>query len=234
MASKEDGKTSKEKVSYKSSKTQATGPSTVAGTSLPRLAMDVSNYIALLKTQVQPQEVGVIFEYLQKCPLTYPLLTTSPTPQSLISDVFQSVAISLRAKSKKLDVEFNLCRTNLVLTKEEFAISLGLSDCLCKPSTFVTTSSAQLLTMFKEMRYKFKEKVEPNLSRIKKARLPTPWHFLSFVLTRCFSDLLVDAVVVKEIFGLSCMDFSMISMSTTCPLFGKTSSPLFLPQKISF
>ncbi|CAH1432992.1 unnamed protein product [Lactuca virosa] len=39
--------------------------------------------------------------------------------------------------------------------------------------------------MFKEIGYKFEEKVEQNLSRIKKALIPTPWHFLSSVLTRC-------------------------------------------------
>lgn len=106
---------------------------------------------------------------MQKYPLAYALLATSLTLESLISDVFQSAVISPRRKSKQLDVEFNLFRTNLVLTKEESTISLGLSDCSCKPSTFVTPSSAQLLTMFKAMEYKFEEKVEPNLSRSKKA-----------------------------------------------------------------
>ncbi|CAH1415951.1 unnamed protein product [Lactuca virosa] len=102
-----------------------------------------------------------------------------------LTGVFQSAAISPREKSKRLDVEFDLFRTNLVLTKEEFAISLDLSDDSCQPKTFATPSSPQLLTMFKEMGYTFEENTEPNLSRIRKACLPTPWHFLSSVLTRC-------------------------------------------------
>lgn len=103
---------------------------------------------------------------MQKYPLAYALLATSLTLESLISDVFQSAVISPRRKSKQLDVEFNLFRTNLVLTKEELAISLSLRDGSPKPSTFVTPSSAQLLTMSKEMGYKYEEKVKPNLSRI--------------------------------------------------------------------
>ncbi|CAH1444252.1 unnamed protein product [Lactuca virosa] len=81
MVPKEDGQTSKAKSSHKASKSQATGPSTVAGTSLYRLTMAASNYIALLKTQEQPKEVGVIVEYLQKFPLAYALTATSPTPR---------------------------------------------------------------------------------------------------------------------------------------------------------
>ncbi|CAH1451719.1 unnamed protein product [Lactuca virosa] len=135
--------------------------------------------------QEQSIEVSVIVEYLQKYPLAYALLTYSPTPQSLFSDVFQSVAISPRAKSKHLDVEFDLFLANLVLTKEEFAISLGLSNGSRKPTTFFTPSSAQLLTMFKGMGYKFEENSKLNLSRNRKACLPTPWHFLNSILTRC-------------------------------------------------
>ncbi|CAH1444496.1 unnamed protein product [Lactuca virosa] len=100
MASKEDGHTSKEKRSHKASKSQATGPSTVTDSSSPKIAMVASNYIALLKTQEQPQEFGVIVEYLHKCLLAYALISTSPTPQSLISNVLSSVSISPRAKSK--------------------------------------------------------------------------------------------------------------------------------------
>ncbi|CAI9265321.1 unnamed protein product [Lactuca saligna] len=147
--------------------------------------MAASNYTALLNNQEQPKEVGVIVEYLNKCPLAYALLSTSPTPQSLITKVFQSAVISTRERYKQLDVEFNLFQATLVLTKEEFTVSLGLSDIPPTPQTFVTPTSAQLLTMFKEMWYKFQDKKEPCLSRIQKSCLPTPWHFLSSVLTRC-------------------------------------------------
>ncbi|CAI9280917.1 unnamed protein product [Lactuca saligna] len=133
----------------------------------------------------QPKEVGVLVEYLHKCPLAYALLSTSPTPQSLITKIFPSAVISTRARSTQLDVEFNLFQATLVLTKEEFAISLGLSDISPTPQTFVTPTSAQLLTMFKEMRYKFEDEQEPCISRIQKSCIPTPWHFHSFVLTRC-------------------------------------------------
>ncbi|CAH1420038.1 unnamed protein product [Lactuca virosa] len=88
MDSKEDGQTSKAKASHKPSKTQATGPSTVENSSSPKIAMAASNYIALLKTQEQPTEVGVIVEYFQKFPLAYVLLSTSPAPHSLVSNVF--------------------------------------------------------------------------------------------------------------------------------------------------
>ncbi|CAH1436580.1 unnamed protein product [Lactuca virosa] len=98
MASKEDGQTSRVKACHKVSKSHATGPSIVPNSSSPKIAMAASNYIALLKTQEQPTEVGVIVEYLKKCPLAYALLSTSPPRQSLVSEVFQSAAISPRAK----------------------------------------------------------------------------------------------------------------------------------------
>ncbi|CAH1422976.1 unnamed protein product [Lactuca virosa] len=160
MASKEDGQTSKAKSLHKASQSHATGPSTETNSSSPKIDMVASNYAALLNTQEQPKEVGVIVEYLQKFPLAYALISTSPTPQSLITEVFQSTVISTRA-------------------------SLGLSDISHQPQTFVTPSSAQLLTMFKEMGYKFEDKTEPCLSRIRKSCLPTSWHFLSSVLTGC-------------------------------------------------
>ncbi|CAI9292070.1 unnamed protein product [Lactuca saligna] len=182
---KKDGQTSKAKSSHKASNTHATRPSTKRHSSSPKVEIATSNYIVLLNTQEQPKEVGVIVKYLHKCPLTYALLSTSPTPQSLITEVFQSTIISTRARSKQLDVEFNLFQATLVLTKEEFAVNLGLSDIPPKPQTFVTPTSAQLLTMFKEMGYKFEDEQEPCLSRIQKFCIPTPWHFLSSVLTRC-------------------------------------------------
>ncbi|CAH1427027.1 unnamed protein product [Lactuca virosa] len=185
MDTKEDGQTSQAKSSHKASKSQATGPSTVADTSLPQIYMDVSNYITLLETQEQPKEVGVIVKYLQKCPLAYALTATSQILDSLISEVFQSSNITPRASSKELNVEFDLGQTTLVLNKEEFATCLGLNNGYREPSTFVTPSSAQLVIIFKEMGYKFEEKVEPNLSRNNKARLPMQWHFLSSVLTQC-------------------------------------------------
>ncbi|CAH1413593.1 unnamed protein product [Lactuca virosa] len=160
MASKEDSQTSKAKSSHKGSHSHATGPSTETHSSSPKVEMAASNYTALLNTQEQPKEVGVVVEYLHKCPLAYALLSTSTTPQSLIFEVFQSAVISTRA-------------------------SLGLSDIPPKPQTFVTPTSAQLLTMFKEMGYKFEDEQEPCLSRTQKSCLPTPWHFLSSVLTRC-------------------------------------------------
>ncbi|CAI9295468.1 unnamed protein product [Lactuca saligna] len=129
--------------------------------SSPKVEMVASKYIALLNTHEQPNEVSVIVEYLHKCPLAYALFSTSPTPQSLITEVFQSAVISTRARSKQLDVEFNLFQATLVLTKEEFAVSLGLSDIPPTPQTFVTPTSAQLLSMFKEMGYKFKDEQEP-------------------------------------------------------------------------
>ncbi|CAI9279236.1 unnamed protein product [Lactuca saligna] len=147
--------------------------------------MAASNYTALLNTQEQPKEFGVIVEYLHKCLLAYALLSTSPSPQSLITEVFLSAVISTRARSKQLTVEFNLFQATLVLTKEDFVVSLGLSDIPPTPQTFSTPTSAQLLTMFKEMGYKFEDEQEPCLSRIWKSCLPTPWHFLRSVLTRC-------------------------------------------------
>ncbi|CAI9288705.1 unnamed protein product [Lactuca saligna] len=151
MADIEDGQTSKSKSSHKASNSHATGPSTKRHSSPPKVEMVASTYTALLNTQEQPKEVGVIVEYLHKCSLAYALLSTSPTPQSLISEVFQSAIISTRARSKQLDVEFNIFQATLVLTKEEFAVSLGLRDIPPTPQTFVTPTSAQLLTMFKEM-----------------------------------------------------------------------------------
>ncbi|CAH1452716.1 unnamed protein product [Lactuca virosa] len=147
--------------------------------------MAASNYIALLNTAEQPKEVGVIVEYLQQCPLAYALLSTSSIPQYLISDVVPTAVISPRVKSKQFDVEFDLFQTTLVLPKEEFSSILGLPDNSSSPKTFVTPTSAQLLTMFKDMGYKFEDNSEPCLSRIKKSCLPTPWHFLTSVLTRC-------------------------------------------------
>ncbi|CAI9285232.1 unnamed protein product [Lactuca saligna] len=146
-----DGQSSKAKSSHKTSHSHANGPSTETHSSSPKVAMVASNYTALLNTQEQPKEVVVIIEYLHKCPLAYELLSTSPTPQSLITEVFLSSFISTRAKSKQLDVEFNFFQATLVLTKEEFAVNLGLSDIPPTPQTFFTPTSAQLLTMFKEM-----------------------------------------------------------------------------------
>ncbi|CAH1445406.1 unnamed protein product [Lactuca virosa] len=160
MASKEYGQTSIAKSPHKASQSHATGPSTETYSSSPKIEMVASKYTALLNTQEQPKEFGVIVEYLKKCPLAYALISTSLTPQSLISEVFSSAVISTSA-------------------------SLGLSDISHQPQTFITPSSAQLLTMFKEMGYKFEGKKEPCLSRIRKSCLPTPWHFLSSVLTRC-------------------------------------------------
>ncbi|CAI9278033.1 unnamed protein product [Lactuca saligna] len=185
MADIEDGQTSKAKSSHKDSHSHATGPSTETHSSSPKVEMAASNYTALVNTQEQPKEVGVIVEYLHKCPFAYALLFTSLTRQSLIIEVFQSAVISTRARSKQLDVEFNPFQATLVLTIEEFKVSLGLSDIPPTPQTFVIPTSTQLLTMFMEMGYKFEDKQEPCLSRIQKSCLPTPWHFLSSVLTRC-------------------------------------------------
>ncbi|CAI9294425.1 unnamed protein product [Lactuca saligna] len=185
MAAIEDGPNSKAKSSHKASHSHATGPSTATHSSSPKVEMDASNYTAFLNTQEQPKEVSVIVEYLHKCPLAYELLSTSPTPQSLITEVFPSAVVSTRARSTQLNVEFNLFQDTLFFTKEEFIISLGLSDISPTPQTFVTPTSAKLFTMLKEMGYKFEDEQEPCLSRIQKSFLPTPWHFLSFVLTRC-------------------------------------------------
>ncbi|CAI9270401.1 unnamed protein product [Lactuca saligna] len=123
----EDGQTSKANSSHKVSLSHATRPSTETHSSSPKVEMAASNCTTLLNTQEQPKEVGVIVEYLHKCPLAYELFSTSPTPQSLITEVFLLGVISTRARSKKLDVEFNLFQATLVLTKEEFAVILGLS-----------------------------------------------------------------------------------------------------------
>ncbi|CAH1416765.1 unnamed protein product [Lactuca virosa] len=172
MTTKEDGQTSKAESSHKASKSQATGPSTVADTSSSKITMALHNYITLLDTQDQPKEISVIVDYQQKCLLAYALTTTSQTPESLIFQVFQFAAITPRAHSKELDVEFDLGQTTLLLNKEEFETCLGLKHGSREPSTFVTPSSAQLSTMFKEMGSKFEETVEPDLSRINRALLP--------------------------------------------------------------
>ncbi|CAH1448062.1 unnamed protein product [Lactuca virosa] len=233
MASKEDGQTSKAKSSPKASHSHANRPSTETHSSLPKVEMAASNYTALLNIAEQPKEVGVIIEYLQQYPLAYALLSTSSIPQYLISEVVPTAVISPRAKSKQFDVEFDLFQTTLVLPKEEFSSILGLQDNSSQPKTFVTPTSAQLLTMFKNMGYKFEDNSEPCLSRNKKSCLPTPWHFLTFVLTRCLLDQLVDTVAVKQIFGFLCMGSSMMSMLTTCLFFGTISLTFSRPQRIS-
>ncbi|CAI9268285.1 unnamed protein product [Lactuca saligna] len=119
--------------------------------------MAASNYTALLNTQDQPKEIGVIVKYLKKFPLAYAVLSSSLTLQSLISKVFQSTVISTRARSKQLDVEFDLFQAALVLNKEEFAVTLGLSEFSPKRHTFFTPTSAQLLITFKETGYKFED-----------------------------------------------------------------------------
>lgn len=184
MVAKEDGRTSRAKSFHKASDSYATRPSTETPSSSPKVEMAVSNYTALLNTHEQPKAVDVIIEYLYKCPLAYALLSTSPTPQSLITEVFPSTVISTRVRSIQHNVEFNLFQATLVLTKEEFAVSLVLSDIPPTPQTFVTPTSAQLLTMFKEIGYKFEDEQAPCLSRTRKSCLPTPWNFLSSVLTR--------------------------------------------------
>lgn len=50
---------------------------------------------------------------------------------------------------------------------------------------FVTPTIDQLITMLMEMGYIFEKDKEKNISRIKKACLPSQWHFLIFVITRC-------------------------------------------------
>lgn len=51
--------------------------------------MVASNYVTLLNTESQPKVIGVIVEYLQKCPFAYVLVTTTQIPESLIFDTFK-------------------------------------------------------------------------------------------------------------------------------------------------
>ncbi|CAH1413458.1 unnamed protein product [Lactuca virosa] len=78
--------------------------------------------------------------------------------------------------------------------------------------------------MFKEIGYKLEENLNQNFQELRKIAFPFHGTFSVPPTLDVFSVQLVDPVVVKQIFGFSCMDFIMISTLTTCLFFRKTSS----------